>query len=370
VADYEGTCDIFAEITKLMKCGSIEVNKSNCSDLKFIFQRLDNPEVLNRIIGFEIGKEELSISNCIRILKVKSENNCDFEKELKFVASHFHEFDLSDFESIGKFRVEILEGILGHENLLLKNEDSLIEFIVSLGKEFSSLYKYVEFSYLTTRGIEWFLQFFSLEDIDAGSWASICRRLRRETPLRGQTFFVHPRYKSNDLDVFDRRFAKELVFRINKSENGILAYLSGSANAHLEGCVDVTNPSIEQQRRKRGRSDSMEWENPPDSWICFDFKQRLVSLQHYTLTIPDGWSGDCVRWEIEGSNDKKTWNNIDVEETEKLYGDSDVKTFECSEDCNEFFRLIRIKQIGNNSDNSEILRSNNIEFFGTLKRSG
>jgi hypothetical protein len=107
------------------------------------------------------------------------------EEELNFIASHFYMFGASDLERLKGRGVGVLERILSSPNLVLKDEDSLVEFIASLGEECSFLYHYVEFQFLTAKGIEQFLSSFSLEDIDSFLWQSICRRLRREVPNVG-----------------------------------------------------------------------------------------------------------------------------------------------------------------------------------------
>jgi hypothetical protein len=56
---YEGDESILEEVCELMKGFSIEVSEVNCKRLKSLFRILDNNEVLNQIMKFEIGKEEI-----------------------------------------------------------------------------------------------------------------------------------------------------------------------------------------------------------------------------------------------------------------------------------------------------------------------
>jgi hypothetical protein len=118
-----------------------------------------------------------------------------------------------------------------------------------------------------------------------------------------------------------------------------------------------------------GWNDYWASNNVPKSWICFDFKEKCVSLQNYILKSHN--SGSCfpIQWVIEGSNDGSTWKVLDNRNTRDLCGASRVKTYECSTSkSDEFFRFIRMKQTGKNSGNNDTLILTNIEFFGILKR--
>jgi hypothetical protein len=344
-----------------MKGFSIEINEVNCKRLKSLFVILDNEEVLNQIMEFEVGNEEIGIDNCLLRLKCKEECNFDCEEEIEFIASNFYRFNSLHLETLKKFRVEILERILNSANLCLKDEDSLVEFVSSLSEEFSTLYDYVEVRFLSPKGIDLFVSSVSLENINICCWKSICDRLRCELLNR---------------HLEGKRFGASNFAYIEGSEwNGILNYFTKECggNIHQKGIVNITSSGDERNKcwevANHGWNDGWASSNVPNSWICFDFKEKPVLLQHYTLKSHNWDTHFPIQWVIEGSNDGNTWKVLDNRNTRDLCGTSLVKTYECSTSkSNEFFRFIRMKQTGKASDNDDYLILTNIEFFGLLKK--
>jgi hypothetical protein len=161
IKEYRGTSSAVEDIANFIKRGFIEVNEKNCNDLIFILKSLNNREMLDRVVNFRLKGEELSIPNCIQRLIIKEESKCNVNDEVDSIASHFCKVTSSQLEELKKFDVEILERILNSKYLCLNDEDSLVEFISSLGEEYKSLYDYVELRFLTSNGIERFLQLFS-----------------------------------------------------------------------------------------------------------------------------------------------------------------------------------------------------------------
>jgi hypothetical protein len=298
-------------------------------------------------------------------LKERGGLNCN--DEIDFIASHFHMFDSSGLESLKSVNVSTIESILSSQNLLLEDEDSLVEFISSLGEEFSTLYNYVECRFLTLNGINKLIKLISkeFEGLNCCVWDSICRRLQCEIC---------------NWNLDDERFSKHeftsfpFVSDVKGGEwNGIISHLTKQCggNVHEKGLVKITSSADGYnnpwQVVNYGRNDWWNSENSPNSWICFDFIEDSVLLQHYTLAshVPCDW---FTEWEIEGSNDGNVWKSLDSRNTRELCGASLVKTYECQRaNSNEYFRFIRMRQTGKASDNSDCLILCNIEFFGILK---
>jgi hypothetical protein len=143
-------------------------------------------------------------------------------------------------------------------------------------------------------------------------------------------------------------------------------------NVHEQGTVSITASG--DAYNKCWQVANYGWNNywysntAPNSWICFDFKDKCASLQHYTLKSGSRGAHYLVQWEIEGSNDGNTWKSLDSRNTRDLCGNFIAKTYECSKsNLNEFFRFIRMKLTGKDSSNCDCLMLSNIEFFGTLK---
>jgi hypothetical protein len=182
-AEYQAPFD---DIISLMEGRSIILNERNCPRLCDIARALENEELLSKCIAFVLGNRETSVENCVIKLRTEEQFDLPKEEELEFVASHFFEIDKDELKEL---TCETLEAVISHRRLCLANEDSLLDFVVSLGKQYSSLFGYIECRFLSLEGIDLFIESVS-EMIDCRIWNSISRRLRCElsnrTPMRSR----------------------------------------------------------------------------------------------------------------------------------------------------------------------------------------
>jgi hypothetical protein len=381
VTGYSGDPAVCEQLSRLMNGSAIVINENNCKDLEALCRILENDELLDQIIEFRIGKEDLCISNCISRLKAKQELGSNIHEELEFIACSFHEFDSDYFEKLRALDLETLERILSSENLCLNDEDTLVEFISSLGQEYSSLYNCVECQYLTRSGIEMLLSFLSLEQINYAGWDSICRRLRIEVP---RTNVLGKRFKGGG-SIYKQHTILDLPYSEGKPFEGIINYLTVECdgNVHEKGIVTITTSdaesnlprSIGEEFRENdfvklveyGERKSWFSKNLPNSWVCFDFREKSVSVSSYTISSGLNWAGYPLKWELEGSTDGQQWKLIDRRETQDLGQDYAIGTFECSES-EEFFRFVRLRQTGKDSLDCDSLRLSGVEFFGVLRK--
>lgn len=59
-----------------------------------------------------------------------------------------------------------------------------------------------------------------------------------------------------------------------------------------------------------------ESDDEPNSWLCFDFKEKRVKINAYSIRAYDG--GFYLQsWRIDGSNDNKKWILLDNTVKEK-----------------------------------------------------
>jgi hypothetical protein len=71
---------------------------------------------------------------------------------------------------------------------------------------------------------------------------------------------------------------------------------------------------------------------------------------------------------LEGSQDGLSWVTIDDRKNDtSLNSQGAISTFSISEDLQEEFQQIRLRQTGKNSNGNDYLFVNAIEFFGVLK---
>jgi hypothetical protein len=370
ITGYRGSPELLNDLLKLMNGNSIAVNKADCHGWEMICRSLDNDELLNMIFEIELGDKDPSFFNCVSDLKFLEENGGDMENKVQFIASHFCELDESELERLKDLSVDTLERILTSPNLCLRDEDTLLEFISSLGEKYSTLYGCVECEFLTLSGINEFVYKISgEEEINLRIWNSICRRLQCDLSNRN---LVGNRFKGGGAgsgEFYPSVLDREL--------DGIINHLTQECggNVHEMRIVDITCSSQERGSCEtvvnyHGRFGDDHWssQNIPNSWVCFDFKEKLVSLTNYTIASLTVWRPVC--WVIEGSNDGIAWKSLDSQEERGLLkvGDKCVRTFRCKcAKADEFWRFIRVRQIKNARDSDELVLCN-FELFGYLRR--
>jgi hypothetical protein len=370
VKGVEGKSEVFKHIWPLVEGRSIELDEMNCESVSMIGEILENEELLGLVVEFKDSLEAISVSNCISRLKAKERYGVKVEEELKFVASHFYEIDENELKDL---KIDLLEAIVSHSDLRLSDEDSFLNFIWSLGEEYSAFLGYVECRFLSVSGIDKFVCKVSEENIDIDSriWNSICRRLQCE--------IVDREVNCNRFAgaVFREGHPFEFVFREGEEFDGILSSLTKKCggNVHEKGIVNITSSGDQYnkcwQLANHGWNEWWCSTNVADSWVCFDFRNAAISVKSYTLKSHGAGSDYPVHWVIEGSNDQKNWVKIDARDTQELVGKSLVKHFNCSSDhSSEFFRFIRLRQTGKNSSNHDFLMLCNIEFFGVASKLG
>jgi hypothetical protein len=286
---------------------------------------------------------------------LKKENGRNIDEELEFISSHFYHLSSAELEKLKKMDIDVIERILNPETLCLEDEDSLFQFIASLGTEYSALYDFVECQFLSMRAMERFLSLISCEEINCCLWGSICRRLQCKISSRR---------------VWESRFnIGTIAYSEGNESDGILRLLTRQCggNVHQKGVVDITASSSYSgncwQVANHEWSSTWQSNNANSSWIRFDFKEREVALSHYTV---QGNSVGCLaQWQIEGSDDGSTYSSLD---TRDIRGSGSViGTYECHRP-DRFFRYIRLRQTGANQAGNFCMYLSGIEFFGKMKK--
>jgi hypothetical protein len=165
---------------------------------------------------------------------------------------------------------------------------------------------------------------------------------------------------------------KNVVIPIPDSPwSGLISYLCElcGGNVHEKGLTDVTSSSRGNNQCQEvvnyGWTDWCNTATRPNSWIQFDFKDRIVSLTHYALKSHSGEFDWFVQWTLQGSMDGNTWSVLDTRNTQDMNGKSITKIFECQgkSSVSDFYRYIRSTQTGKTSHGRDCLILTNIEFF-------
>ena len=166
---------------------------------------------------------------------------------------------------------------------------------------------------------------------------------------------------------------KILKFNGNNPFQGIFNYLTeetngniidnGTINAIVSSCNNNNN-NIKKVLQDPGWFIS---NNSPNQTITFDFKDRKIKLESYTIKSAN--SCFMKTWDVVGSNDNLSWQNIDKQiENNSLNGDSKYDTFQVN-GIKQPFRYIKIIHSGPNHGGCNKFKLNRIELFGEIIQS-
>lgn len=338
----------FNQIMSLMAGSALQVTNENKIYLFSIAVQLGNEEMINFLMG---NNNVITNDNVIQRIIFRYSNNFQYLDEVKYLARHFEEFSI---ENLRNLDVDVLNAVLNQDSLLIFNEDSLFEKIISLGEQYYSLLDNIQIMYLTCNSISKFLSYLDFENISFHIWLSIINRLQ---------LFVFP--QPNPI-----RHSNTFILDDQYPFNGIFAFMMAKYDGNIDdkGIVNIT-ASSDPGNNMKFVSDS-DWnsywfsDNVPDSWIQFDFKEKSIIVTDYTLQS-DGSDGNyLLHWQLEGSNDGAAWEVIDKRDTNDLNSFYKIKSYSCF--LKKPFKKIRLKQTGKNSSNQDYFHLASIEFFGEL----
>ena len=157
--------------------------------------------------------------------------------------------------------------------------------------------------------------------------------------------------------------------------NGIIAQLTRECggNVHQKGFVEVTASSVRRSdcdvrnAVELGTDAYFATKDESDRWLCYDFKERRVAPTSYSIRSDNGWY--LKSWDLEVSNDRKTWKVVDRRENNShLKAVYVTRNFTISEPPLESFRYIRLHMTNKTHGGDDILALSSLEIFGRLSR--
>lgn len=313
----------------------------------------------------EINSEttEITAENISEIIKLsrKLHNSELSNKSLKFISNDFSK--ICDQIDINEMTKSELETILSSSELRIESEDWLFELIYSKSTDFYFLFDYIEFEYLSREKVEILIGIIDNYEVSLHPrlWKSICRRLLSDGKKKGD------------------RYNSRIIKRCKECPDGIIEYMRSISNVNRNPyeskLIDVETTTVENGEIKnlfdKSKLTDFRIYKQQNGFILLDFKDKRINFSKYYFSVPESQlghtSGWPKSWEVEGSNDKKTWEMIDKKENDsslKAYGRSN--TFNCENATNQFYRYIRIKEIISHSGNQDFLLSE-IEFYGSIE---
>jgi hypothetical protein len=156
----------------------VSLSGNDLSFIRSVCGELWNSELLETTLKREEG--EMTVEELKARLEFVSgvDGSCGYD--ISVIASHFHEFSVSDFDHLSG---SILELILKDEALVVRDEDSVFDVIyrrASSDNSYFRLLEFVRFEFVSVDCMDRALEFISgsFESFTFGIWSSLGRRLR------------------------------------------------------------------------------------------------------------------------------------------------------------------------------------------------
>ncbi|KAK8888408.1 hypothetical protein M9Y10_039478 [Tritrichomonas musculus] len=392
--------DIFNEeimniLIQISRGQQIDIDIKTATKLQILSMIIGNDELFQLISNlFPQSINETNIDIYLLYLQNTKKNQffpfINENQAIEYISSHFYSIEQSDLAKLPK---SILYSIISHDKLVIESEDSLFQFINELfddeeeesdenSDDFNiiSFYELIEFSELSEKKFNRFLKNFSPDEITYPIWKKLIKcfyyvmrsslKSKEEEPLSTTpkryfylTHILQIPYKGNTQFQF-----KGIIHHLQEQYKG---------NVHDKGVVEITSSSVYVESCSPKNAANFESylyfasNNEENAWICYDFKDRKVKPSHYSLRSRRdcGVDGNHLKkWCIEGSNDQKIWKTLDIRKKEQSLNNANASnTFDIQGlGDDDYFRYLRLQQIGRNTGSNFHLNVSALEYFGSV----
>ncbi|KAK8899377.1 hypothetical protein M9Y10_001692 [Tritrichomonas musculus] len=364
----------FSFFLQLLNFNEIDIPKTETKFISEIIENLGNESIIINDKDIEGG---ITNDNVFELINKHENSHFFYSKyisgEIEFISSHFFEIVETHQEEMMNLPLEILERILMSDKLRLKSEDQLLNFLNNLYKNsnmYSNLYEYVQFLNVSQKTMIEFLSIFDFNDITKQIWIMLLTRL--EQTLNKPIELVSNRNRYNSIGT-------PILYERNKEFDGIFNYLRKTSNGNISEELNITSSSIDRDDDSWSDQNVILFDDQnkyfaskdlPNSWLCFDFKERRVIPKNYTIrsyiaTIKYGCHPKS--WVIEGSDDNEQWIAIDEQnDCPFINGNNLVYTFTILNPRNKAFKYIRMRQTNKSWNEHDHLCVNSFELYGLL----
>jgi hypothetical protein len=357
----------FELLIRLLGGKSVIIDEENADIFVSLIEELGNVELSETVMKFVSECDELNQSNCIFRLKQKHRLEVEIGRECDFIASHISEMRMDEIRGI---EVVLVSNILKSESIRIPSEDWLLNFVLELGGLYSTLLGDIRFEYLSPSSIDILFKHISPHSIDDRLWYQLWNRCRHRIV-----------YDSTDIsDILWNRCPGFVQRSPDSAWSGLISHLTElcGGNFHTKGFVAVGCSSTRSHQcwdvvNYHGDHD-WHTDNSANSWIQFDFKDRLISVTHYALKADGNTGCHLLQWTLQGSMDGHSWTDLDRRNTQELNGRYTTRICPCEQVASSsnlhFYRYIRLLQTGKDSSGYDYLMLGNFECFGYLMNLG
>lgn len=355
----------FAKIINLVKFIEEEISEEEIPFYSEVFEKLEiSPEYI-KILNKEKEKELNGLfDKIIKYQKYRILYKNELEEEIEKISSSFYSIKEEEKAKLNEIDQDILEHIICHPKLQIESEDQLIDIVNCLYKKdrsYSTLYSNIFFKNVSSEKMKEFVSIIVTDDITRETWESLSERLCEEIST-----------KDDHKDRYQQKIFKE-IFYTNQEFDGLINFLRKQTN--IEDEINVTYSKLRYGDPKtifqyeNNNNNYINTNDSPNSWFCFELKKHQIIPTNYTIRTyncsPN--SAHLKNWILEGSNDNKSWKELDSEnDCQYLNGPNYFHTFPIKNDSNESFKFLRIRETKGDWQNTHYVVLNLIEFYGQL----
>lgn len=172
---------------------------------------------------------------------------------------------------------------------------------------------------------------------------------------------------SNNLPSPSQFLFKGLIYKL-----GCWGETKQWENPAEAGIIDITSSSLLHDSSPRvalaGRDLVRCVTKPqPNSWFCFDFKDKLAKVEKYALRHYSTWDTEAIRnWRFEASNDTSQWDKLTEHFNDDTLQEKGATASWRVSNCPKKYRYFRILQTAQNSNKHHYLALSGVEFYGQL----
>ena len=301
-----------------------------------------------------------------------------FKKDIDYIALNFYKINEHQLLILKSLKLNTLEMIFNHPNLHLESEDQIVSIVNELylkDTKYSVLYDCIDFQNVTKNKITEFFDIFNIQDITTETWRSLSFMIRNSS-IESKDFI-----QNDDENLHHHKYLNFIKYEKSLKFKGIINCLKNSYKNQINNGVKITSSSIRSDDDDNSPQKVIEFDDLnksfasddiPNSWICFDFGNKMINVKDYSIRSFDRSNncGHLKSWVVEGSNDEcddKNWTVLDEQnDCNFLNGKNFVHTFHSKNENDEYYRFIRIKQTGPSWSGNNYLNINSVEFYGSL----
>ena len=217
--EFEGD---FNQLIQYGEMKEINIKEEENQYFRSIMKELGN---INEFLRFSKElQDDISYENVFKRIQLKTELHSNFDEEITFISSNFHDFCDKYPKEIFDLDANIIEQIISNNKLKILNEKELFDIVLTFyikSKEYSILFSYINFLNLPRKCIQEFKEKFDINDLNISIWENICSRLEQD--ISNESIKA---YRNSDQEIVnDRYLAIENVVIIGSSGVGKTAIL-------------------------------------------------------------------------------------------------------------------------------------------------